>query len=173
MLNNEIYFWTATIRKWNHLLKPKAFKEIIVGSLKYLVEHNKIEVFGFVIMPNHVHVIWRIKTIEDAEQAHTSFLKYTAHEFLKQLKSKHAHRLSHFEVEANNKKHEFWQRDALAIRIFSEKMAFQKLEYIHLNPLARHWNLVQDPNDYFYSSCSFYERNEKRFDFLKDLREEF
>jgi putative transposase len=66
MLNNEIYFWTATIRKWNHLLKHKAFKEIIVGSLKYLVEHNKIEVFGFVIMPNHVHVIWRIKTIEDA-----------------------------------------------------------------------------------------------------------
>ncbi len=52
-------------------------------------------------------------------------------------------------------------------------MAFQKLDYIHNNPLAEHWNLVKDPNDYYYSTCSFYEKGINNFDFIKDLRDEY
>ncbi|MEQ9405812.1 MAG: hypothetical protein RIM99_19630 [Cyclobacteriaceae bacterium] len=49
----------------------------------------------------------------------------------------------------------------------------QKLDYIHLNPLAEHWNLVDDPCDYEFSSASFYERNETHFGFLKHIGNEF
>jgi REP element-mobilizing transposase RayT len=41
--------------------------------------------FGFVIMPNHVHLIWRTKELNGKETAQGSFLKYTAHEFRKLL----------------------------------------------------------------------------------------
>ena len=51
--------------------------------------------------------------------------------------------------------------------------AFQKLNYIHRNPLAEHWQLAKDPCEYKYSSARYYELNEKNFAFLKDLREEF
>ena len=78
-----------------------------------------------------------------------------------------------FEVNDINKKHEFWQRDPLAIPLYTRKTAYQKLEYIHRNPLAGHWQLVKDPCDYKYSSARYYELNEKNFSFLKDLREEF
>ena len=50
---------------------------------------------------------------------------------------------------------------------------FKKLAYIHYNPLAEHRQLVKDPGDYKYSSAWYYEINEKKFSFLKDLREEF
>ncbi len=43
----EIYFWTATINQWNHLLKKDAYKDIIIDSLKYLSENGKIDVFSF------------------------------------------------------------------------------------------------------------------------------
>lgn len=49
----------------------------------------------------------------------------------------------------------------------------QKLNYIHLNPLSGRWLLAPDPCSYKYSSAGFYECNEKNFDFLMDVREEF
>lgn len=37
---------------------------------------------------------------------------------------------------AENKKHEFWQRDSLAIHLYSREVAFQKLKYIHNGALG-------------------------------------
>ena len=52
------------------------------------------------------------------------------------------------------------------IVMYDRKILEQKLDYIHLNPLQEHWNLVTDPNEYLYSSCSFYEREDKRYNWL-------
>ena len=82
-------------------------------------------------------------------------------------------KLLSYQVEAANKQHEFWQRDPLAIPLFSRKVAFQKLNYIHYNPLAEHWQLAKDPCEYKYSSARYYELNDRSFGFLKDLRDEF
>jgi putative transposase len=76
-------------------------------------------------------------------------------------------------VSANNKSYEFWQRDSLAIRLYSREVAMQKLKYIHNNPLAEHWILVTDPSAYKYSSACYYEMDKKKFAFLKDLLQEF
>ncbi len=77
----EIYFWTATINNWQRLLQSDVYKDVIISSLEYLSSTNKIDVFGFVIMPNHIHLIWRIKELNGKETAQGSFLKYTAHKF--------------------------------------------------------------------------------------------
>ncbi len=50
---------------------------------------------------------------------------------------------------------------------------FQKLDYIHNNPIAKHWSLVKDPSDYKYSSAGFYKRNDKSFAFIKNLWDVF
>ena len=57
---NEVYFWTSTIVDWKQLLKQDKYKEIIIGSLKTLVERECIRVYGFVLMPNHIHLIWEL-----------------------------------------------------------------------------------------------------------------
>jgi putative transposase len=49
---NKIYFYTATIEGWKHLLKQDKFKDIIIDSLKYLSEKELINVYAFVIMPS-------------------------------------------------------------------------------------------------------------------------
>jgi putative transposase len=72
-------------------------------------------------------------------------------------------------VDAENKQYKFWQRDSLAIPLFTKKVATQKLNYLHNNPLIGKWSLVKDPCDYKYSSARYYELNEKNFLFLKDL----
>ncbi len=168
----KIYFWTATINQWIPLLLDDHFKEIIISSLTYLSRRKKIDVFAFVVMPNHIHLIWRINELNGKESAHGSFLKFTAHEFKKRLIDQGSELLARFKVNASNKEYEFWQRDSLAIPIYTRDVALQKLDYIHNNPMADHWSLVNDPNDYYYSSCGFSEQGQTNFPFLKDLLEE-
>ena len=168
----EIYFWTATIHKWKPLLHKDEYKQIILDSLQFLSDAGKIDVFAFVIMPTHIHVIWRIIELNGKESPHGSFLKFTAHIFQKKLRLENKNWLPAFAVKASNKKYEFWQRDSLAVRLFSRKVALQKLNYIHKNPLAKHWTLAIDPCSYHYSSALYYVTRKKEFPFLKYLWDE-
>ena len=52
-------FFTATIYEWKHLLADDNHKNIIVDSLRFLVTDNRIELNAFVIMNNHIHLIWQ------------------------------------------------------------------------------------------------------------------
>ncbi|MEO7312706.1 MAG: hypothetical protein ABIX01_20135 [Chitinophagaceae bacterium] len=53
-------YFTATILEWKPLLKPDKYKDIITGSLAFLVKENRVKVNGFVIMINHIHLIWQV-----------------------------------------------------------------------------------------------------------------
>jgi putative transposase len=169
----KIYFWTATINNWQHLLETDGYKNVVIGSLEHLSNAGKMDVFAFVLMPNHIHLIWRINEYNGKETVQGSFLKFTAHEFKKMLKNEGQNKLANYAVEAPNKDYEFWQRDSLAVPLFTKEVAYQKLEYLHYNPVAEHWKLANDPCDYTYSTSRFYMMGIKDFSFIKDLREEF
>src|SRR5882672_2412503 len=53
-------FFTATILNWQKLLHNDLFKQIIVDSLQWLVKEKRYAVYAFVIMPNHMHLLWCI-----------------------------------------------------------------------------------------------------------------
>lgn len=169
----KIYFWTATINKWQKMLSDNRYKDVIVQSLNHLSLENKIDVFAFVIMPNHIHLIFRTNELNGKETAQSSFLKFTAHQFKRMLLKDNPNLLINYEVKAPNKNYEFWKRDSLAIELYSPDVAFQKLDYIHNNPLTERWQLAKEPSDYFYSSASFYEFDICNFQFLKNLAQEF
>jgi len=101
---NRTYFFTATIHQWLPLLAAKENKELIIDYLKELSVREMIKIYGFVIMPNHVHFIWQQLQKNGKETPQGSFLKYTAHEFLKILKQNGTSKL--YEVNAANKKHQ-------------------------------------------------------------------
>jgi putative transposase len=122
---NKIYFWTATIHKWYNLLEIDNRKEIIVNSLKTLSDKGLITVYAFVIMPNHIHLIWQLNAKNGKESAKGSFMKFTAHEFKDSLK--HTTELEKYKVSASNKAYEFWQRDSLGVEIWSREVAKKKI----------------------------------------------
>lgn len=168
-----VYFYTVAIVDWIQLLHPDKFKSIVLDSLAHLVKKKKIRVYGFVIMPNHIHIIWENIAINGKEMPYASFMKLTGHEFLRELRSTNNPILNKFKAFDNDRDHQFWQRNGLPIIMKSRQILEQKLDYIHLNPLQAHWNLVTDPNDYYFSSCSFYEREDNRFDWLTHYMDVF
>ena len=168
---NKIYYLTATIHKWLPLLSSEENKELITDYLKRLSDEKKIVVYGYVIMPNHLHIIWTQTNMNGKETPQGSFLKYTAHQFLKRLKLTGEN--YKYAVTAPNKQHEIWKRDSLSIEIYSRGVAVQKLNYIHFNPVNGKWMLAKDDLDYYYSSARFYETGKDEFGCLKNIFEVF
>ncbi|MDW8211886.1 MAG: transposase [Cytophagales bacterium] len=167
-----VYFYTATILCWQHLLKLDKYKDIIIRSLQHLTKHQKIRVYGFVIMPNHVHLIWEMLASNGKEMPHASFMKYTAHQFLEDLRVHHPEVLRYFEVtNTTSRRYQFWERNSLPVPLFSHEVLEQKLTYIHNNPLQEKWQLADDPSSYRYSSAAFYETGNDIFNVLTHYKE--
>lgn len=167
------YFWTSTINKWQHLLEEESYKDIIIQCLQWLVNNKMIAVYGFAIMPNHVHLIWEQLQMNGKEYPKNSFQKFTAHKFIILLRSGNPALIELFKHQVIDRNFLFWQRDPLAIKIIGREMAIQKLNYIHNNPLQRHWNLVTNPVKYKYSSAHYYESGIDEFNILTHYMDRF
>ena len=132
-------FFTATIQEWKHLLKEDKYKNIIVDALNFLVTEGNVTINGFVPvaigMPNHLHIIWQPKGSNNLQKIQNSFIKHTSKEFKKLLKKDNS--LQAFEVNAINRKYNFWQRDSLNIELFTSAVFQQKLIYMPARPARR------------------------------------
>ena len=165
------YFYTETIQNFSHLLANNNLKMIVIKSLQYLVKNELVKLYGYVIMPNHIHFLWSILKMNGKETPSGSFSKYTAHEFRKYLMKNDMEQLSKFKSTKIDRNHQFWKRDALAIPITSEAIFEQKLEYIHNNPVREKWQLCQYPNEYRWSSAKFYFDGKDEFNFLNHYKD--
>lgn len=146
-------FYTATINKWQNLLADDKHKDIIVESLRFLVTEKRIELNAFVIMSNHIHLIWQPMFGFTPSDIQASFMKYTAQQ-LKRSISNDISTLYMYKVNKYDREYQFWKREALSIELISAAVFEQKINYIHFNPVVA--RLCSNPEDYYYSSARFY-----------------
>ncbi len=150
-------FFTATILEWKHLLKPDEYKQIIIDSLLFLKKEGSIKVNAFVIMPNHIHLIWHIQQGYTREKIQLRFMKYTAQQMKFRLTDTANPSLQDYLVNAADRQYQFWERNPLSVDLWNKDVLMQKLIYIHNNPLSEPWRLVNYPQEYVYSSSAYYE----------------
>lgn len=162
-------FFTATINGWQRLLEPDAHKDIIVNSLRFLVEDKRIKLYVFVIMSNHIHLIWQMQPLIHSQHVQRDFLKYTAQRIKYDLRKTNPEELVAYESNANDRVYQFWKRRALSIELRTDKVYQQKLEYIHQNPVKA--GLCKLPEEYKYSSALFYQTGIDNWGFLTHQRD--
>ncbi len=160
-------FFTATILEWKHLLQNDNYKQVIINSLKYLVDDNRVTVYAFVIMPNHIHLIWQIHDSHAQHKVQQSFMKFTAQQIKFDLMANNTKLLEEFKVNAADREYQIWERNPLSIDLFTEPVFKQKLNYIHENPVQEKWKLVLYPEDYMWSSAKFYYSSKSDYSFLR------
>ncbi len=148
-------FFTATNLEWKRLLQSDKYKDIIIKSLRFLLEDGRIRVFAFVIMDNHLHLIWQMQADIVPEAVQRDFLKYTAQQIKKDLLKNHPAVLAHFRVGAKDRAYQFRERNALSVELHTAKVFQQKLDYIHYNPVRA--GICSLPEEYKYSTAKFYE----------------
>jgi len=147
------------------------YKLILIDTLRELVNRKKVVVYAFVIMPNHLHLVWQMIALNGKEMPQASFNKFTSHKIFQDLKLHHFDILPYFKVSDGERNFRLWQRDPLAILMDTLDKLEQKIDYIHLNPLQERWLLCEEPEDYEWSSARFYKTGVDNFGFLTDYRD--
>ncbi len=156
------YFVTFTVINWIDVFTRRDYKDILVESLKYCMANKGLEVYAWVIMSNHVHLIIGIgdKPMQDILR---DLKRHTSKTILKAIEdnppeSRRDWMLHQFEYAGrynpNNEHYQFWQQDNHPIELWSKAVIDQKLDYIHDNPVKAGW--VETPEHYLYSSARDY-----------------
>jgi putative transposase len=146
------------------LLKPDKYKDMVISSFEFLSIERRIKVYGFVIMSNHNYVIWRVQQGFKPKDVQLSFMKYTAQMIIKVVRNNHKRVLEIFRVKASDRKYQVWERKLLSILLLTQSVFKQKLDYIHSNPVVA--GLCSYPEDYKYSSASFYIKASSDWSFI-------
>ena len=163
--NQYPQFFIATILEWKHLLADNAFKDIIISSFQFLVNDGRVIIYGFVIMPNHIHLIWQIQDKHQKSSVQQSFLKYTAQQIKLTMINTGNKEVENYKVKASDRQYQFWERNPLSVDLWSRPVFLQKLNYMHNNPTQPKWKLSRYPEEYKYSSAKFYEKGINQFAF--------
>ncbi|GGE61102.1 transposase IS200 family protein [Pedobacter psychrotolerans] len=158
-MSSGIEFFTATCLNWQNLLLEKRHKEIVLDSLKFLVKENRIWLYGYVIMPNHIHILWSKQDEWIEKSIQQQFLKYTAQQIKFNLIANFPEQLRNYKSTQADRQYHFWERRPYNATILTREIFEQKLEYVHYNPVKK--GLCLESHDYEYSSARFYLMNQK------------
>ena len=156
------YFVTFTVIRWIDVFTRRLYKDIIVESLKYSIANKGLQLYAWVIMSNHVHLIigTSSKPMQDILR---DIKRHTSKSIIKAVientqESRGEWLLWFFEREGkqnpNNEQYQFWQQGSHPIELWSNEVMDQKLEYLHNNPVSAGW--VEEPEHYLYSSAIDY-----------------
>jgi putative transposase len=151
-----IEFFTATCLNWQNLLCTDAHKQIVLDSLKFLVNDKRIWLYGYVIMPNHVHILWCKQSDWLDKNIQQHFTKYTAQQ-LKFSLLKTGTDMSFYRSTQNDREYQFWERRPYKATMYNRTVLEEKLDYIHQNPVKA--NLCHIPEEYKFSSAGYYILN--------------
>ena len=157
-------FFTATVYKWQYLLDNDKHKTIITESLRFLVKEKRIVLYAFVVMSNHIHLIWQPFPPFSVKAIQASFMRYTGRQLRAALVASAEHSEDGFKANRCDREYQIWKRDPLSVELFTGDVFTQKLEYIHQNPVKA--GLCKSAEDYFFSSAKFYHDGTNDFDML-------
>lgn len=169
MRYTDLYFTTATIKNWYPLLENDVYKNYITESLSYLAKEKSVFIYAFVIMPNHIHIIWQLRGEAELSNIQQRFLKFTAQQMKLHMLKNELPILEHFKSNRKDRKHQIWKDRPLSIELATDNIVEQKMNYLHNNPIQAKWNLVEKPEDYKYSSWGFYVYGKSEYDFLTNF----
>jgi len=173
MNNGILIFFTSTILNWQNLLSENYNRDIVMNALQYLVKNNKVKLYAYVIMPNHIHLLLQpLNEQTKNENLQHSLLSYTAHQF-KKFAIENGIDLKAYEVKDSDRQYQFWERNPLSIEIYSKEVAEQKLNYIHNNPWHEKWKLFSSSITQSYSSEMFYQKGIDEHNMLTHYMEYF
>ena len=156
-----VYFMTLTTISWVDIFTRDSYKQLLCDSLNFCVEKKGLEIFSYVIMTSHMHMIARAKN-SDLSRVMRDFKKYTSGSLIHEIRMGRESRkewLLKMLEEGGDKQtkkslHQLWQYNNHAEETYSPKFTLSKIKYIHNNPVEE--GIVQFPEQYYYGSARDY-----------------
>jgi len=138
------------------------YRTILIESLKFCQTEKGLELYGWCLMPSHVHLIMgsRKNPMEDILR---DFKSYTSKKLREAIQNHPGESRKEWMIwmmksagkrNSNNNDWQFWQQHNQPIELSTNKMLDQKINYLHNNPVKA--GFVSNPEDWIYSSAIDY-----------------
>ena len=157
---DETYFVTLTVVGWVDAFSRKEYKDILVENLSFCQLRLDLEIFSYVIMTNHIHLIAR-RQEGDLTELLGRFKSYTSKKIIEAIEKNIQESrkewllyLFNYFAKTNNQysSYHFWSYKNHPTLLRSHDVFKQKIDYIHQNPVRA--GIVTQPEHYLYSSAS-------------------
>ncbi len=157
-----IYFCTDTIISFAYIFVEIEFFEIIIDSLKYCQKEKGLQLVAYVIMPNHIHTILGANN-DNISDILRDYKQYTSRKITETLRQRGKARMLSLFKSASKRagkgnQYKVWQSGSHPQLMDYDEKLFQKIEYIHNNPVRK--GFVEDPENWAYSSARNYITND-------------
>jgi REP element-mobilizing transposase RayT len=160
--NRQLYFVTFTVVHWIDAFIRAEYRAIVYDSVKYCQTNKGLEVYGYCIMTNHLHMIIGTErgVLPDIVR---DFKSYTSRHIRKAIgnnirESRREWMLSLMYSSGienqRNRDFQFWQQHNHPIELSTSEMLEQRLAYIHNNPVEL--RLVEKEEEWVHSSAGDY-----------------
>ena len=138
ILENYCYFITTNTHNGEKIFRDKKVIKIIIKDLEFYQKKFDFKLHGFVIMPNHLHLLVTPSEKGDISRIMHDFKSHTSQVINKNF----------------NRKKPLWQ-EGFYEHVIRDKFDFnRKMDYIHKNPLMA--EIVKGLEDYRFSSFKNY-----------------
>ncbi len=164
------YFMTNTVVAWLPVFSKSDFADVVLESWRFLQREREIVILAFVILENHLHWIGVGPLLPKRVG---EFKSFTATSIIKRMQEE-GHETLLQELRFYKLRHkvdqtyQLWQEGSHPQIIESDDVMWQKVEYIHNNPVRRGY--VDDPTHWRYSSAKSYAGQKGLIDVCVDWR---
>ncbi|MFA6261955.1 MAG: transposase [Bacteroidia bacterium] len=153
---NRNYFITLTVKDWVDVFTRECYVNIVLDSIRYCQQSKGLDVYSYVIMPTHIHMI--AGTDGNLSDILRDMKRHTARLIIKEIQdnlgeSRREWMMERFRYRDSKgaMHHQFWQEGNYPVELYSMKFILQKQHYIHMNPVKT--GMVSWPQHYRLSSA--------------------
>jgi REP element-mobilizing transposase RayT len=84
---NHTYFLTLTTVGWVDVFTRKEYRDILIDSLRYCQEQKGLQLYAYVIMSNHIHLMASAKEPHKLTDILRDFKKFTANKIKNEIRN--------------------------------------------------------------------------------------
>ena len=158
-----LYFISFAVVGWLDVFIRNEYKDIFLESVRFCQKNKGLEIHAWCIMSSHVHLVFRSINGQQPELLIGDLKRFTSKTIVQAIKDNPAESRKEFLLDfflkegaksSNVRQYQFWRHDNKPIELWSNKVIFQKINYVHQNPVEA--GLVFRAEDYRYSSAVDY-----------------
>jgi putative transposase len=162
----QLQFITSSTYRRLKLFNSQRFRWVFVEVLRQLRQETGSLLIGWVLMPEHFHLLVKPEPAESTTRFMQELKKRTAQRIIATLVENAPYswccqmlrRLRLPSTVHSDSRYRVWQRRFVPFNVYTEKKRLEKLDYMHHNPVKR--RLVRSPDLWPWSSFRFYYLND-------------
>jgi REP element-mobilizing transposase RayT len=147
-----VHFVTFTVHQWADVFTRPVYVDILLKSLNFCQANKGLEVYAWVVMSNHCHLILRANK-ENLSDVIRDLKKYTSKQIIKAIQEnpKESRKAWLLKILKFKNKNWFWNPGYHGEEVSTEQFFDTKVNYIHQNPVRA--GIVEKEEDYVWSSA--------------------